>query len=490
MSFQKLFVLLLLSAVWGACVDVPSGPGTDVNPNFRSLARFVHAISGAAPGALTIDGAAVGNLTFPGSSAYLDVASGSRNLSFAGSAAQTITFLSEEQSTVLIYAPTAGTIAYLNMNEGRSDRNNGTAGVARIRFANVALGSAPNLSLRDSGADSVLSANVAFASTPQYREVSPGARTLSATSVGTYTATLNGGNEIPSVSTFATGSATVTLNEANGVSFSVDVKADNRQGFFTAAHFHNAPADSNGGIVFPLTDTVYAHQQIGIPEVTLSGANEVPSVSSSATGTGTFTLTRAGLSYSIEVAPDSVDTLFTLAHFHHAAAGANGGVWHNIRLTPFGATTLTGLWEGAAIGDTLTELLAGNIYVNAHSASHPGGIIRAQLVPDSATTSTYAGTWNDSTLTATLKEEFNNGRIYLNFHTAGNPGGQIRGQVVPTGKFGVASLPSTTYEAGKMYTIVATGAGSSFQIVKFDDREFGVAKQLISRTVRDTKAKE
>jgi hypothetical protein len=107
--------------------------------------------------------------------------------------------------------------------------------------------------------------------------------------------------------------------------------------------------------------------------VTLTGANEVPAVQTSATGTGTITIAADGsVSGSITVTGMAP----TAGHIHQGAPGVNGPV-----IVPF---TQDGNTFTAPAGAKLTETQmaayrAGNLYVNVHSAGHPAGEIRAQL---------------------------------------------------------------------------------------------------------------
>jgi hypothetical protein len=108
-------------------------------------------------------------------------------------------------------------------------------------------------------------------------------------------------------------------------------------------------------------------------KVTLTGASEVPAVATAATGTGSIKIAADGsVTGSITVSGMAP----TMAHIHQAAAGVNGPV-----IVPF---TQNGNTFSAPPGAKLTETQmaayrAGNLYVNAHSAAHPGGEIRAQL---------------------------------------------------------------------------------------------------------------
>jgi hypothetical protein len=110
--------------------------------------------------------------------------------------------------------------------------------------------------------------------------------------------------------------------------------------------------------------------------VKLSGDAEVPPVSTMAAGSGSI-IVAADKSVSGMVMTNGITG--SMAHIHLAAAGKNGGVI--IPLTNQG----DGHWvvpAGAKLTDAQYEAFkAGELYVNVHSAAHPGGEIRAQLRP-------------------------------------------------------------------------------------------------------------
>lgn len=112
------------------------------------------------------------------------------------------------------------------------------------------------------------------------------------------------------------------------------------------------------------------------PTVSLEGSQEVPPVSTKATGKSTIT-----------VAPDkSVSGMVvvsamqpTAAHIHEAARGANGPVIIPLRKT---SDTSFSVPENTRLTDAQFQSFRdGKLYVNVHSAAHPGGELRAQLTP-------------------------------------------------------------------------------------------------------------
>jgi len=477
MRFNKLFLpisLLAIGVLWGACVDVPDGPATNTNPDFHSQVRFFHAMPAGAAGNVIVDGSSLGNIGFLTATPYNDVLAGSRSVAFGTASAETLSIGSEEQSTLFIYS-SGGNLTYLNAVEGHMNKNNGKVGVAKVKFLNLADGSASNVTfhLDDVSDPDAEVASSGFGAGTNYTEIDAGTSSvLVAQSIGSYPATVNGASEVPPVTTSSIASATVTQN-FEGIHYSIDVASDNSQGFYTAAHFHNAPAGANGSVVHPID---ISEQAMTFPFATLRGANEVPlAVATAATGTATFTLFRDHLVYSIEVSKDTLDSVFVAAHFHNAAAGANGPIVKTIYVGTFGDTVFDGEWTST---DTepltpalVNEIIAGNVYVNFHTVLNPGGAIRAQLIVDSVSSNVFAGTWDDATLTPALREEFNLDRMYINFHTVANPGGQIRGQALQSAKYGLTSLPAAAYDDSKMYTVVATGAGPSFQLTVLPDRQ-------------------
>jgi CHRD domain len=107
----------------------------------------------------------------------------------------------------------------------------------------------------------------------------------------------------------------------------------------------------------------------------LSGAEEVPPVSVSGSGTGSFTIGADG---SVTGSVTTTGVQGTMAHIHLGARGKNGPVI--IPLVKNGDT------YSAPAGAKLTEAQMqafkdGGLYVNVHTAQHKPGEVRAQLQP-------------------------------------------------------------------------------------------------------------
>lgn len=108
-------------------------------------------------------------------------------------------------------------------------------------------------------------------------------------------------------------------------------------------------------------------------KVTLSGANEVPPVTTSATGEGTISIADDG---AVSGSVTTKGVAGTAAHIHMGAAGKNGPV-----IVPFtkDGDTYKAPASAKLTPDQMKAFKAGELYFNVHSAANPGGELRGQL---------------------------------------------------------------------------------------------------------------
>ena len=122
----------------------------------------------------------------------------------------------------------------------------------------------------------------------------------------------------------------------------------------------------------------------------LNGANEVPPVNSTATGTDTFKVNTDFIRSIINI---TGITDVTMAHIHAGIKGQNGepvvdllksgeqnktdgGIMIKGRIH---ATDLQGPMAGKTLQDLQTAMGNGQTYVNIHTSAHPNGEIRGQI---------------------------------------------------------------------------------------------------------------
>ena len=110
--------------------------------------------------------------------------------------------------------------------------------------------------------------------------------------------------------------------------------------------------------------------------VNLSGAQEVPPVTTDAVGTGTLTI---GADKSVSGTINTTGISGTVAHVHLAEPGKNGPPI--ITLTKTSDTEWTVPAGSKLTDEQYAAFKAGKLYVNVHSDAHKAGEIRAQLKP-------------------------------------------------------------------------------------------------------------
>jgi hypothetical protein len=168
-----------------------------------------------------------------------------------------------------------------------------------------------------------------------------------------------GGVELEVPGPFTTGmTGTLTLTDAQ----EADLLANN---WYLNVHSAAFPGGEIRG-------QVVTENFVVLSNILLSGKEEVPSNNSTASGVfnGLYDKTSKKITYTVSITGATASAM----HLHKAPVGVNGDVVVEITGTSGTTAALTGAQE--------TDLLAGNIYFNAHTANFPGGEVRGQVVAD------------------------------------------------------------------------------------------------------------
>ena len=116
-------------------------------------------------------------------------------------------------------------------------------------------------------------------------------------------------------------------------------------------------------------------------QVKLDGAQQVPPVQTAGSGSADLTYDPATKVLTWNVAFSGLSGPATMAHFHGPApAGKNAGV--EIWISTKGQPATSPLTGQATLTDAqAADLMAGNLYINVHTAKNPNGEIRGQVKP-------------------------------------------------------------------------------------------------------------
>ncbi len=246
-------------------------------------------------------------------------------------------------------------------------------------------------------------------------------------------AALDGASEVPPVATAATGIGWVAIS-SDDTTITYRVEYSGLSGALTAAHIHTGGPGVAGGVILPLTATAspmdgvltaaaftpsgaittFAQALAAIRagttyfnlhtaanpggeirgnlvttvdafDATINGAQEVPAVATSATGSGLVVFSADSARIWYRVSYSGLSGALTASHIHLAAAGANGGVMFplaagaspmlgSLTSTDFSATGSVADYAGA-----VAAIKAGGTYFNLHTAANPGGEVRGQI---------------------------------------------------------------------------------------------------------------
>jgi glucose/arabinose dehydrogenase/plastocyanin len=129
--------------------------------------------------------------------------------------------------------------------------------------------------------------------------------------------------------------------------------------------------------IFGMTGTINIQStDIRSFNITLDGDQEVPAVSTSATGSGSATLDAGTNLFSWDITYSGLSSAETAAHFHGPALPCSTA---GAKITlPLGTHKVGSSALSAA---DAADLLLGRWYVNVHSANFSGGEIRGQVMP-------------------------------------------------------------------------------------------------------------
>lgn len=235
-----------------------------------------------------------------------------------------------------------------------------------------------------------------------------------------FTTDLNGGQEVPAVQTDARGIATILISE-DRTTMSVHAVFSGLSGPVTGCHIHTGGESVAGPVFVNFSNNVTGNRlraempipadfmrkalknelylnvhtalnpggeirgQLGLKTenvyaIVLSGANETPPVTSTASGVGYLAHSSGNFFMRYAIEYNGLSGPVTAAHFHSGAAGVAGPVV--VGLSAGVTNTLVGTLELTSLPiDFLQKLDNGTLYANIHTAANPGGEIRGQLIP-------------------------------------------------------------------------------------------------------------
>jgi hypothetical protein len=241
------------------------------------------------------------------------------------------------------------------------------------------------------------------------------------TSVRKWEVTLRAQYEVPApAGRNEEGEATIELFSDNSLKYDFHIHNLTAGDALTNAHIHTGDAATSGPVLIPFSPTfngagssgtvtglrqgqvdtllsmpvyVNVHSNQVAPgivraqldktvdfaaDIALTGANEVPPVTTTATGMAILRLTTDKVLYSKVTVTNLENTdALTVAHIHPGAAGANNPPAVNL-------CTNVGDFGKVIISNPLTDAQVGQIkndpmYVNAHSQQHGPGLVRGQI---------------------------------------------------------------------------------------------------------------
>ena len=237
----------------------------------------------------------------------------------------------------------------------------------------------------------------------------------------TFSARMNGAQEVPAVTTNGQGVATFTLNGMRD-SLCISIFMGGTSDVVTGIHLHDGIAGTTGGVALDLspylvngninavitgvdltsllisnmiTGAVYVNAHTDLNPngeirgqvkletdfpygAELNGLAEVPPVATAATGLAAINLSLDKKTLMFWVTTDGLSGTIGGAHLHYGSAIEAGGVAVDLSAGIMG-NSIIGTVDVSMIPDLYDSLVANNIYINVHTAANPGGEIRGQL---------------------------------------------------------------------------------------------------------------
>ncbi len=276
---------------------------------------------------------------------------------------------------------------------------------------------------------------------------------------------LSGAQEVPAVITNATGVAQFSLS-SDFTSINYSVQVEGLSGAIMGAHLHNGAAGANGPVVVDLSGDVTGNIIAGTISgaaltpsliiellesniylnvhtaanmngeiraqinrvaregytVNLSGDQEVPAISTMASGGGIVTISRERNNAHVMLVVKDLSGPIAASHFHNAAAGTNGGVEFDLSALFTGTGTYNGAYgyltaDDATPMNAAAELKFRNdaMYVNVHTAANANGEVRGQVIRGSECMQTALGIDELDQTNLTVYPNPTNDKITLSF---------------------------------------------------------------------------
>ena len=123
-------------------------------------------------------------------------------------------------------------------------------------------------------------------------------------------------------------------------------------------------------------------------EATMNGGNEVPPVDTAASGSADFVVNHELNTIGFDFSTDGLQDIVA-AHIHFGDPGVDGPIMFTLSTTSsdsangiLGSDDLTLLPDSGinSIDDAIQAMVDGHTYINVHTAAHPDGEIRGQIV--------------------------------------------------------------------------------------------------------------